>query len=60
LQANEETFDEHILHLLKSRGTLPLFKFEEKAMSSPQEALKVLTKLFNAFAYKHVWVMLQN
>ncbi|XP_034237682.1 nuclear pore complex protein Nup88 [Thrips palmi] len=42
---NEEAFDEHIRNLLKSRGTLPIFKFEEKAMSSPQESLKLIYRV---------------
>ena len=42
---NEEPFDERICRLLKHSGTLPLFKFEEKAMSSPQEALKLINRV---------------
>ncbi|KAK3933248.1 Fructose-bisphosphate aldolase [Frankliniella fusca] len=42
---NEEAFDEYMRKLLKHRGTLPIFKFEEKAMSSPQEALKFINRI---------------
>lgn len=42
---NEEAFDEHIRKLLKHRGTLPIFKFEEKSMSSPQEAFKLINRV---------------
>ncbi|XP_052128302.1 nuclear pore complex protein Nup88 [Frankliniella occidentalis] len=54
---NEEAFDEHIRKLLKHRGTLPIFKFEEKAMSSPQEALKFINRgtqlLYEKYFQRH-------